>query len=295
MDSLHLPAFQYQRPGTLREALELLSISKGPAFPLAGGTDLLVQLRSRPFAPECLFVDLGNLTELRGVQLENNNLQIGALATHAQLAASPLIQAEAPLLAWACARVGTPQTRTRGTLGGNVVHASPAADTIPPLLVHEAILVICSPQAKRRSALDRFLLGPYRTTKRDDEVLVAFSLPRLTNQPPAGCYRYGYQRLIRRQAVGIARIIVAAALRLQGHTISEARLACGAVTPVACRLGGVEEWLRGKEAILPVFQEAGERASREAFARIGPRWSTPYKQPVLASLVRRALQQAGDS
>lgn len=249
----------------------------------------MVQLRSRPFAPESLLVDLGNLAELRGVQLDSNGLQIGALATHAQLATAPLIQAEAPLLAWACARVGTPQTRARGTLGGNVVHASPAADTIPPLLVHEAILVICSPQAKRRSALDRFLLGPYRTTKRDDEVLVAFSLPRLTN------YRYGYQRLIRRQAVGIARIIVAVALRLEGRSISEARLACGAVTPVACRLGGVEEWLRGKDATFSVFQEAGERASREAFARNGPRWSTPYKQPVLASLVRRALQQAGDS
>ncbi len=285
---MHLPAFQYQKPETLREALALLSTSKGPVFPLAGGTDLVVQLRSRPFAPDSLLVDLGNLTELRGVQLDNNGLQIGALATHAQLATAPLILAEAPLLAWACARVGTPQTRARGTLGGNVVHASPAADTIPPLLVHEAILVICSPQAKRRSSLDRFLLGPYRTTKRTDEVLVAFSLPRLTN------FRYGYQRLIRRQAVGIARIIVAVALRFEGRIICEARLACGAVTPVACRLGGVEGWLRGKDANLSVFQEAGERASREAIARSGPRWSTPYKQPALASLVRRALRQAGD-
>ncbi|MEI6310218.1 MAG: FAD binding domain-containing protein [bacterium] len=293
---MHLPAFQYQKPDTLREALALLSTWKGPVFPLAGGTDLVVQLRSQTFASECLardseflLVDLGSLAELRGVQLESNGLQIGALATHAQLAKAPLILAEAPLLAWACARVGTPQTRTRGTLGGNVVHASPAADAIPPLLVHEAILVICSPQAKRRIALDRFLLGPYRTAKRNDEVLVAFSLSRLTG------FRFGYQRLIRRQAVGIARIIVAAALRLQGRTICEARLACGAVTPVACRLAGLEEWLRGKEATLAVCQEAGERAGREAIARSGPRWSTPYKQPVLASLVRRALQQAMDS
>jgi CO/xanthine dehydrogenase FAD-binding subunit len=267
----------------------MIAGARQAVFPLAGGTDLVVQMRSRSIPPDSLIVDLGGLNELRGIQTEAGGLQLGALKTHHQLAASPLLQAEVPLLASACARVGTPQIRNRGTLGGNVVHASPAADSLPPLLVHEAMLLLCSPQAKRRISLERFLLGPYQVARKADELLVAISIPRLAG------YRFGYQRLIRRQAVGIARIIVAVALRLVGGSIAEARIACGAVTPTACRLRRTEEWLRGKDPIVEVFHQAGLRASQEGIGYAGLRWSTPYKEPVLRTLVQRALCQAGNS
>jgi CO/xanthine dehydrogenase FAD-binding subunit len=279
-----LQPFSYACPKDVEEALVLLS--NAGARPIAGGTDLVIQLRAKKLPVNPLLVDLAHLAELHFLAECENQLKLGALLTHQELADSPQIQREAPLLSQACRQIGTPQIRERGTLGGNIVHASPAADTVPPLLVHDALLTLRSTCGNRSLAANSFFLAPYQTEIRHTELLIQVCLQKLSG------YGFGYQRLIRRQAVGIARLSVAGALLLEGSQVREARIACGAAAPMAFRAYKTESWLAGKQCSAETFLEAGERVSAEMIERSGVRWSTPYKQPVLATLVERALDQA---
>ena len=279
-----LQPFSYACPKDTEEALVLLN--NAGARPIAGGTDLVIQLRAKRLPSNPLVVDLSHCDELHFLAETENQLKLGPLLTHQELADSPHIQQGAPLLGQACRRVGTPQIRERGTLGGNIVHASPAADTLPPLLVHDAFFTLQSACGTRSLAANSFFRAPYQTEISSAELLVQVSLQKLFG------FGFGYQRLIRRQAVGIARLIVASALLLEGSQIREARIACGAAAPTVFRAHQAESWLAGKKCGAEIFRKAGELVSAEMIERSGVRWSTPYKQPVLATLVERALDQA---
>ncbi len=264
----------------------MVLLNNAGARPIAGGTDLVIQLRAKRLPSNPLVVDLAHLDELHFLVESENQLKLGPLLTHQELADSPQIQQWAPLLAQACRRIGTPQIRERGTLGGNIVHASPAADTLPPLLVHDAFFTLQSACGTRSLAASSFFRAPYQTEIWSVELLVQVSLQKLSG------FGFGYQRLIRRQAVGIARLSVAGALLLEGGQIREARIACGAAAPTVFRAHQAESWLAGKKCGAETFRKAGELVSAEMIERSGVRWSTPYKQPVLATLVERALDQA---
>lgn len=279
-----LQPFSYICPKDKEEALVLLNNTE--AWPIAGGTDLVIQLRAGKLPSNLLVVDLSRLVELHFLAETENQLKLGALLTHRALADSPQIRQWVPLLGEACRRVGTPQIRERGTLGGNIVHASPAADTVPPLLVHEAFFTLQSAAGTRSLAASSFFRAPYQTEIWRNELLIQVCLEKLPG------FGFGYQRLIRRQAVGIARLSVACALRLEGGRIREARIACGAAAPTAFRADQAESWLAGKQCGTETFLAAGERVSAEMIERSGIRWSTPYKKPVLQALVERALNQA---
>ena len=201
-----LSSFLYIRPQNLKEVLNILALKKSEARIIAGGTDLVLALRARLLPEDITLVDLSFLGELKCIEERGGGVTIGALCTHAEIARSPLIKQYVPLLARACAKVGTPQTRARGTIGGNIVHASPAADSIPPLLIHDSILTLRSAQGERRIKLEDFLQGPYRSRSEPNEVLTEIKVLPLPE------FSFGYERLIRRQAVGIARLIVCAAI-----------------------------------------------------------------------------------
>ena len=178
------------------------------------------------------------------------------------------------------------QIRNRATLGGNIMNASPAADSLPALAVHEAVCVLRSQRGgERRLRLGELVTGPYCKCARPDELLVAVEL-----EGGSG-WRQSYMRLGRRQAMTISRLIVAVLMRFEGSTVADVRISAGAAFPSPRRIEPAERALLGAPFSRAAAREAGEAAAEEMVRVCGIRWSTRYKQPVLAALVERAVRQ----
>jgi CO/xanthine dehydrogenase FAD-binding subunit len=271
---------------TLDEATAALARHGSDARVVAGGTDLMIELRGdRPAVPSAL-VNLAGLAELGGIAV-GAGIRIGAIATHAELAASPTLRARAPLLSEACASVGAPQIRNRGTLGGNVMNAAPCADGVPALVALGALATLRSTRGERRVPIAGLFVKPYVTRARPDEVLTSLEFDPL---PPGSGSTF--LKLGRRNALAIARLSVAAVLACNGSgTIADARLVPGAGFPVWRRVAEAERLLIGERPSAALFTEAGAACARAMRAESGRRWSTEYKEPVLEVLVRRALER----
>ncbi|MFZ5915338.1 MAG: FAD binding domain-containing protein [Chloroflexota bacterium] len=272
-------------PKTIDEALALLADPGGR--PIAGGTDLIPLMQAGKERPERL-IDLSRLTGLRDIrQNGQDRLCIGGLTTHAQLESSALIWQRATALAQAAHNVGGAQTRQRGTVGGNLVHASPAADVALALLVLEAQVTLRSRQATRQLPLTQFLIGPGQTARRPDELLteVSFALPA----PGTGS---AFVKLGKRAAMIIAVASVAALLTLEDGLIRQARLALGSVAPTVIRAPQAEALLRGRPAGEALFHEAGEMTRQEAQPIDDFRASAHYRRQMVAVLTRRTLRAA---
>ena len=283
--------FEYLRPLSLGEACDLLSRHGGCAKVMAGGTDLVVALREENLRLKGLqyVMDLSHIPELAYIREEEGTIRIGALATHAQVAVSPAIRRHAHLLAQACSQVGSPQVRNRGTLAGNIANASPAADTVPALVALQARVTLMSSRGSRELSVAEVLAGPYRTNLAADEIIAGISFKKLP--PSAGS---AFLKIGRRWAMSIARLNVAVVIDLdEGCVVREARIVPGGALPVAAKLPAVEEMVRGQVLTEGLAQAAGEKAGQEMVGLSGIRWSTEYKLPVLAVLVRRSILQAG--
>jgi CO/xanthine dehydrogenase FAD-binding subunit len=231
-------------------------------------------------------VDITGIGGLGGIELRDGLVTIGPLTTHAALARSELLRTNAAFLAEAAASVGSPQIRNRGTIGGNVMNAATCADTVPPLVALGARLTLHSSHGSREVAIADFFEKPYRTRAHPDEVLVSIAFPPL---PPAA--RSAFIKLGRRSAVAISRLSVAAVIaRDERGVITEARLVPGAALPVWRRVAEAEALLVGQPASAALFAAAGRVVADAMVGMTGRRWSTEYKEPVLAVLVRRALE-----
>ncbi len=276
-----LNVVSYARPQSLEEALELMA--SGDVTPIAGGTDVIVQLRQG--GPRKL-LDVTGLG-LDFVRTDGEVVEVGASVTHSTLSRHPGVKAGVPLLSLAAGCVGTEQIRNRGTVGGNVVNASPSADTVPALLGHDAELVLVSRGGTRSVKLAEFISGPYLTHKRADELLHSV---RCRKAAPGA--RLAFVKVGRRAAVNISRMTVSLYAETgKDGAVRDLRLSVGSAFPIACRLGEVEALLRGQRLTEELSREAGALASELMVKRTGVRWSTPYKQPVLSGLVERALLQ----
>jgi CO/xanthine dehydrogenase FAD-binding subunit len=277
--------FRYARAHSLGEAIDLLE-KLGPAHkPLAGGTDLLTSVRRGRLAKVEGVVDLWRVEELRGVERRREGTWVGPLTTHAKIASDPLLSRTCPGLAEASSKVGSPQIRNRGTLGGNVVNASPCADTLPPLVVAEAELELVGASGTRRLAVEDFVIGPYDTRLAPGEVVAGLILPVLR---PGG--RWAHVRLGRREALDRARMSVCAAAWLgDDGRIEEVRLAAGAVLPKPRRLREAETALQKAQPSARLFAEAAADTALGVVEEAGRRWSAPYKEKALAALLKRAL------
>jgi carbon-monoxide dehydrogenase medium subunit/xanthine dehydrogenase FAD-binding subunit len=259
-------------------------MATGDFTPIAGGTDLIPQMRRGK--PENL-LDTNHLM-LDFIRTEGSCIEIGAGVKHSTLSEDARIEKSLPLLSMASRLVGSPQIRNRGTIAGNVVNASPSADTIPVLLNYDAEIVLCSKSGTRRVRLDEFVSGPYATGRKPDELVVS-----IVCKPPkkGGCF--SFIKLGRREVVNISRMNLAVSLVLdQNASITDARVSAGAVFPVTRRIGEVERLLSGEPPSDSLFAEAGALAAKLMVKESGVRWSTPYKRPVLATLVERALSEA---
>ncbi|KAA3611477.1 MAG: carbon monoxide dehydrogenase [Planctomycetota bacterium] len=227
-----LSELEVQDPTSLRHALEILS-EKPDCVPLAGCTDLMVMLNAGQ-PPGRNFLNLGGLKPLRGIELRDDVLRIGALTTFREIRESEFCQRHFPMLVMAAAEIGGPQIQNRGTLGGNVINASPAGDSLPILAVCEAVLLLRSLEQTRRVSFLDFYTG-YRTSlRRPEELLIAIELPLLQG-------RQWFRKIGTRAAQAISKVVMAGLH--QGESI---RLAAGSVAPTVIRLSRTERaWEEG--------------------------------------------------
>lgn len=276
----------YCAPDTLEEALARLGADPARARAIAGGTDLLVQMRAGSAAP-ALLVDLRRLP-LSGITREGDVVVIGAGTTHTQIIESPLIAQHFPALAAACRSIGGPPVRNRGTLGGNLATASPAADSAPPLLAYDAVVELAEQGGRRSVPLAQFFVGYRRTALQPGEILTAVRLP----VPPPRTAAV-FTKLGRRNAMAIAVVSVAIRLSLdEAGQVSVARIALGSVAPVPLRALAAEALLAGQPPGKALFSKAAHAAREAASPITDLRASAEYRARMVEVLTARTLVTA---
>ncbi len=281
-----LPEFDLYLPTSLQEALECLAEHAPDTAPLAGGTNLVVDLRSGRHAPQTL-VDISRLPELKGIRRENGHVFTGAGVTIAELLDDPQVGAAGPCLRAAASIFASPLVRNRATLGGNLADGSPAADTAPSLLALEAEVELASSAGRRRIPLDEFFIHVRKTQLQPGEVIAGV---RWTAVGP-NTYT-AFQKLGLRKADAIS--VVSAAVRVdvdEDGKVEKARIALGSVAPVPLRARGAEDALYGRKLTAVCAREAAELAARAASPISDVRASAEYRREMAAVLVRRLLEQ----
>jgi len=207
--------------------------------------------------------------------------------THSRLINEPLIKNNFPVLAEAAYTIGSTQIRNRGTIGGNIVNASPAADLLPPLIALRAEVELTSRKGKRVLSLEEFLSGPYKTKLQADELLTKVKIPLLGNN-----YYTDFQKIGRRKALSIARLSLALVTKIDKEGIfQDTRVVPGSATPYPQSLSETEKAVNGKSVFNIDLEEIGKITSKEMVSITGERWSTPYKKPTIAVLIKRALKK----
>lgn len=274
----------YEAPDTVEAAARLLQEHGAAARPLAGGTDLLVQMRTG-LAPPRVLVDVKRIPELMRVEIGAEEVVIGAACSTASLREEARLAELFPGLLEAAELIGSEQIQGRASLGGNLCNASPAADTVPALLVNDAVCEIAGPSGLRRLPVASFCTGPGRTALQAGEFLVALRIP-----VPAPRCADAYLRLIPRTEMDIAVVGAAARVRLgEGGNCSEARVALGAVAARAIEVPEAAEALVGEAPGEAAFERAAQTASRAADPIDDKRGSVAYRRRVAGVLTRRAL------
>ncbi|HDP37140.1 MAG TPA: xanthine dehydrogenase family protein subunit M [Candidatus Atribacteria bacterium] len=256
---------------------------------LAGGTDLLVNLyKESPRLPDFDYLlDISNISELKFLTLVDKFIEIGPLVTHSRLINDLLIKNNFPVLIEAACTIGSTQIRNRGTIGGNIVNASPAADLLPPLIALRAEVELTSGKGKRVSSLEEFLAGPYKTKIQANELLTKIKIPLLGDN-----YYTDFQKIGRRKALSIARLSLALVTKIDKKGIfHDTRVAPGSATPYPQSLPVTEEAINGKSIFNIDLEDMGKITSKEMVSITGERWSTPYKKPTIAVLIKRALEK----
>jgi len=272
---------------TPRELPELfMALATPGARILAGGTDLLVRLRAAQGRGEpgpATLVRLDAIASLRGVSRSPDGaLRLGAACTHAELLAHPLVWAELPELASALSNLGSPPIRNMGTLGGNLCTASPAGDTLPPLLVLGVEVELASAAGTRRMALGDFITGPGRTRLEPGEVLAAVLVP-----PMQAFQVRHFEKVGRRSALAVAVVSLAAMLRLERGRVVEARLAWGSVGPMVWRCPEAEAALVGQRLTLAALGRVAALVREQVKPIDDLRASADYRRQVAGNLLLR--------
>ena len=278
--------FDYHRARSLAEAKQLLA-SHPDAKLLAGGHSLIPLMKLRMAGPSAV-IDIGRVPELRGIAIEGPGIRIGALTTHAELAASADLRRAAPALAEAAALVGDPAVRNRGTIGGNVAHADPASDLPTVLVALGARIVTIGPGGERRIDAAGFFNGIMSTALQSDEILSAVVVPVAARGQGSAYVKFAHP------ASRYAVIGVAASVTLSGGTCSAASVALGGLVPFARRAAAVERALTGQRPDESIIAAAAAKTA-EALGNdtLGDIFaSADYRRAVAAVYVKRALSAA---
>ncbi len=282
----------YYMMGSLPETLERLAAGGGLARVVAGGTDLLTQIRAMAAEEEHLvLLDVSALPEMRGIREADGHLQIGAAATMSELAASPEVRGAARALAQGAGWMGSPQIRNVATVGGNVVNAMPAGDASVPLMALGATALIASPEGEREIPLERLFLGIGQSQVNPSrEVLTRFRLPCCRGPRKASAM----QRMSRRKVFTLPQLSVAVRIELspQAEAIEEARIVVGPVSERPWRAQRAEAALCKAEISNEPIRRAAALARQDAAPRDSLRGGAEYRREMVEVLVRRALLDA---
>ncbi|HSK63751.1 MAG TPA: FAD binding domain-containing protein, partial [Pyrinomonadaceae bacterium] len=234
----YIPSYHLTTPASLNEALALIGNEPGVWKPFAGGTDLMVLLEAGKLAHRN-YLNLWPLKELRGIDVANDYITLGALTTYTDVQTDPVLRREFPMLCQAASETGGLAIQNRGTLGGNIVNASPAADSPPALLAYDAEIELVSSSGSRWIPYDGFHRGYKQMDMRADELLSHIRLPRTTS----GLKQY-YRKVGTRKAQAIAKVCFAAVARMEDGRVADTRIALGSVAPVVLRCKETENVIR---------------------------------------------------
>ncbi len=278
---------EYLKPNDIKELIFLMAENKNRATIIAGGTNLIPEMRDGVRRPQVL-VDVSDLQELTGIQLDEDSISIGAATTIAAIAASPVIRAHVPLLSKAAGELGNPLTRNRATIGGNLANASPCADTAPPLLALEATVHIADTGGKERTVpIDKFFMGYKLTRLGRGDVMT-----RITLSLPDREVKGGHTKLGLRKAASICVASVALTLLKENGHIAKARIAFGSVAPQPIRAYALEALLEGNVINDAVLAECDVLLKREIAPISDIRGTETYRQAAAGAILRRNLLQA---
>ena len=281
--------FQLDIPTDLDGALAALANGGGETvLPIAGGTNLIVDIRAKRERPDRM-VGLGEVDELLGMEFGPERISIGGRTTVSDLLRSPEIAREAPSLIEAARLFGGLMVRNTGTVAGNIASGSPAADLVPPLLVLDAELTLASASATRTLALDDYYLGYKQDARRPDELITRISWSRLPENSANAFYK-----LARRKGDAITVTGVAVALTVADGTCTRARIALASVAPVVLRAKQAEAVLEGRALTPALIDEAAEAAAETCTPIDDIRASAGYRRHTVEALTRRLVTQAWD-
>jgi len=278
---------KYFAPQEIKEALELLSEYGEEIKIIAGGTDLLVQYYDRLYEIAG-WLDLKNLAELKKISILEPYMSIGAMVTHTQLEKSPDIKKHFPILSQAAAEIGSPQIRNRGTLGGNIVNASPAGDLLSPLIAYGAKFELLSLNEKTVVSSEQFFIGPKKTVLRTDQLLTRIILP----WPGQNCYS-SWIKVGRRRALAISTIALAMVVKMteDNRIIQEVKVCLSSVAPTPLEIKEVREEMRGKSFNQLNFDKLGQIVEDKTLPIDDIRGTKEYRKEVAKRITIHCLEE----
>ncbi|MCH7546209.1 MAG: xanthine dehydrogenase family protein subunit M [Planctomycetes bacterium] len=286
---MYLPDVELHEAASLDDASALLSRYAPDARLLAGGTDVLVDLKTGRLNVHHV-ITLGGINQLRGMMSSNDGLRIGAMTTIGELEHSSFLKGGYVILHDASSRMAALQVRNVATVGGNIAGAVPCADLPPALMVLKTRLEIWSPGGKRTMPLEELLLGPRETSLQSDEILTAILVPP---PPPPECFGAAYERFALREGNAIAVASVAAGVEFESDmTVREARLVLGAVAPMPRLVESVDKLLAGRRLDESALSAAANVAMEAAEPISDIRGSAQYRRELVGILTKRALLKA---
>ena len=276
----YVPQYQMESPRNLSDALERMAREPGAWRPFAGGTDLMVLLEAGKL-PQRRFLSIWKLPELRGIEIIPSHVTLGALTTYSEVPRHEVLVREFPLLCRAAAETGSIATQNRGTLGGNIANASPAADSPPALLVYDAELELVSARGARWVPFHGFWKGYKKLEMRDDELIRRIRLPRNKNG-----WTHFYRKVGTRRAQAISKVCFAGAALCEAGKITDVRISLGSVAPVVLRAVETEDLLRGEKLTPALVRSAEEMLAREITPIDDIRSTARYRLRVAQNLLR---------
>jgi CO/xanthine dehydrogenase FAD-binding subunit len=280
----NVPAYELEAPRDLSAALDRMAAEPGAWKPLAGGTDLMVLLEAGKL-PHRKFLSIWKLAELCGIELTNSHAILGALTTYSQIRRHAILAREFPLLVRAAAETGSIATQNRGTLGGNIANASPAADSPPALLVYDAELELVSARASRWVPYHGFWTGYKQTSLRQDELIRRIRLPMPTRE-----WKHYYRKVGTRRAQAISKVCFAAAARLDSNRIMDVRVALGSVASTVFRTVETERILQGERLSPALLRAAQETLAREIVPIDDIRSTARYRRRIAQNLLTEFIE-----
>ena len=281
----YLPAYELAAPRDLADALDRIAREPGVWKPFAGGTDLMVLLEAGKLAHK-KFLSIWRLPELRGIEITREHVTLGALTTYTEVRRNGTLAGEFPLLARAAAETSGIATQNRGTLGGNIANASPAADSPPALLVYDAELeIVSAARGARWLRYDGFHSGYKKMDLRDDELIRRIRLPRARQT-----WKQYYRKVGTRRAQAISKVCFAGAAQVDAGRVSDVRIALGSVAPTVVRATETEKVLRG-ERLTPSVLRAGQEVLANEIGPIDDMRSTArYRRRVAQNLLAEFIE-----